>query len=198
MPYLPMSMDKMPEDSEIVELYLRRDEKAITKTDLKYKNYLLSVALSIVNDREDCRECLNDTYLAAWNAIPPAKPVSLRAFLTVILRRIAINRYYSKNRKGQVPSEMTLSLAEFGDALAHDDEGVETMIDTAELAGVISGFVRTLPERRQYIFLARYYMCMPIDKIADELSLSRSMVQKELSAIRSALKEKLESEGYSI
>ena len=91
LPYLPMSRDKVLDDDSIVQLYFARDEKAIAETDLKYKNYLFSVALSIVNDREDSRECLNDTYLAAWNAIPPAKPVSLRAFLTVILRRIAIN-----------------------------------------------------------------------------------------------------------
>ena len=195
MPYLPMSRDKVLDDDSIVQLYFARDEKAIAETDLKYKNYLFSVALSIVNDREDSRECLNDTYLAAWNAIPPAKPVSLRAFLTVILRRIAINRDYSKNRKGQVPSEMTLSLTELSEVLS-EDEGVETVLDTAALAAVISEFARDLPGRRQYIFMARYYMCMPIDKIVGDLGVSRSTVQKELSAIRSALKEKLESEGY--
>ena len=195
MPYLPMSRDKVLDDDSIVQLYFARDEKAIAETDLKYKNYLFSVALSIVNDREDSRECLNDTYLAAWNAIPPAKPVSLRAFLTVILRRIAINRYYSKNRKGQVPSEMTQSLTELSEVLS-EDEGVETVLDTAALAAVISEFARDLPGRRQYIFMARYYMCMPIDKIVGDLGVSRSTVQKELSAIRSALKEKLESEGY--
>ncbi len=192
---LPYSKDKVPEDSRIVELYFARDEKAITETDLKYRNYLFSVAHSIVNDREDCRECLNDTYLAAWNAIPPAKPTVLKAFLTVIMRRVATNRYYRKIRKGQVPSEMTHSLSEFADMLA-DDEGVESVLDTTVLAGVISEFARQLPVRRQYIFMARYYMCMPIDKIASDLSVSRSTVQKELSAIRSALKEKLESEGY--
>ncbi len=197
MAYLPMSKDRVLEDDRIIELYLQRNEKAIAETDLKYRNYLFSVALSIVNDREDCRECLNDTYLAVWNAIPPAKPVVFKAFLTVIMRRIAINRYHSKIRKGQVPTEMTQSLAELADVLT-DDEGVESVLDTAALAGAISEFVRVLPKRRQYIFMARYYMCMPIDKIARDVSVSRSTVQKELSAIRSALKEKLESEDQFI
>ena len=192
-----MFKDKVAKDSEIVELYFQRDERAIDETNLKYGNYLFSVARSIVDDNEDCRECLNDTYLAAWNAIPPAKPTVLKAFLTVIVRRIAINRYHSKTRKGQVPSEMTESFSELSDVIA-DDESVESTLDTTALAGSLSEFARQLPERRQYIFIARYYMCAPIDKIARDLGVCRSTVQKELSAIRSALKEKLESEGYLI
>ena len=190
-----MFKDKVAKDREIVELYLQRDERAIDETNLKYGNYLFSVARSIVDDNEDCRECINDTYLAAWNAIPPAKPTVLKAFLTVIVRRIAINRYHSKTRKGQVPSDMTESFSELSDVIA-DDESVESTLDTTVLAGSLSEFARQLPERRQYIFIARYYMCAPIDKIARDLGVCRSTVQKELSAIRSALKEKLESEGY--
>ena len=182
-------------DPAIVELYWARDEAAIKHTDLKYRNYLLKTAYNVLEDMQDCEECLNDTYLAAWNAIPPAKPTVLKAFLTVIVRRIAINRYHSKTRKGQVPSEMTESFSELSDVIA-DDESVESTLDTTALAGSLSEFARQLPERRQYIFIARYYMCAPIDKIARDLGVCRSTVQKELSAIRSALKEKLESEGY--
>ena len=178
-------------DEAIIALYWSRDERAIKETDLKYKNYLYSVAYNIVHGRPDCEECLNDTYLAAWNAMPPSKPNVLKAFLTTIVRRIAINRYHSNLRH----SEMTVSLSELEDFLS-DDESVDSQFDAKELGHVISDFVRRLPQRRRFIFMSRYYAAEPINTIAKELDLSRSMVNKELAAIRKALKEKLESEGY--
>jgi len=180
-------------DEKIIALYWSRDEKAIAETNFKYKNYLYSVAYNIVHHELDCEECLNDTYLAAWNAIPPAKPNVLKAFLTTIVRRIAINRYYSRLRQ----SEMTVSLSELEDILS-DGENVESKIDAEELGRVISDFVYSLPERRRFIFMSRYYVAEPIDTIAGELDVSRSTVNKELAAIRKNLKEKLESEGYSL
>ena len=185
------------DDEKIVALYWERDEKAIEETDFKYKKYLFSIAYNIVHDRLDCEECLNDTYLGAWNAIPPTKPNALKAFLTTITRRLAIKRYHSNLKQSIKPSEMTDSLSELEDFVA-GDEDVDADFDAERLGRVISGFVRSLSERRQFIFMSRYYLADPIDTIAGDLSLSRSMVNKELAAIRSALKEKLESEGYSI
>ena len=178
-------------DEAIIALYWSRDERAIEETDLKYKNYLYSVAYNIVHGRPDCEECLNDTYLAAWNAMPPSKPNVLKAFLTTVIRRIAINRFHSNMRH----AEMTVALSEL-EAFLTDGEGVDSRLDAKELGRVISDFVRRLPQRRRFIFMSRYYMAEPIDTIAKELDLSRSMVNKELAAIRKALKEKLESEGY--
>ena len=80
-------------DDEIIELYWKRDENAIKETDKKYKNYLFSVAYNIVSNQQDCEECLNDTYSGVWNAIPPNRPNVLKAFLTAIMRRVAVNRY---------------------------------------------------------------------------------------------------------
>lgn len=185
------------DDDKIVELYWERDEKAIEETDFKYKKYLFSIAYNVVYDRLDCEECLNDTYLGAWNAIPPTKPSVLKAFLTTITRRIAIKRYHSNLKQSVIPSEMTVSLSELEDFVAGDGD-VDSEFDAERLGRVISDFVRSLSERRQFIFMSRYYVSDPIDTIASDLSLSRSMVNKELAAIRSALKEKLESEGYSI
>ena len=185
------------DDKKIIELFFARDEKAIEETDLKYKNYLLSVAYNIVHDRRDSEECLNDTYLGAWNAIPPAMPNVLKAFLTTIMRRTAINRYNSNLKKKNIPSEMTDSLSELENFIA-DDNGIDTEIDAERLGRTISDFIRSLSDRRQFIFMSRYYAADPIDTIARDLSLSRSMVNKELAAIRSALKEELESEGYLI
>ena len=178
-------------DEAIIALYWNRDESAIEETDLKYKNYLYSVAYNIVHGRADCEECLNDTYLAAWNAMPPSKPNVLKAFLTTITRRIAINRFHSNMRH----SEMTVALSEL-EAFLTDGESVDSRLDAKELGRVISDFVRRLPQRRRFIFMSRYYAYEPIDTIAKELDLSRSMVNKELAAIKRALKEKLESEGY--
>jgi len=185
------------DDEKIVELYWERNEKAIEETDFKYKKYLFYIAYNVVHDRFDCEECLNDTYLGAWNAMPPSRPNVLKAFLTTIMRRMAIKRYHSKLKQNVIPSEMTVSLSELEDFVS-GDEDVDADFDAERLGRVISNFVRSLSERRQFIFMSRYYVSDPIDTIASDLSLSRSMVNKELAAIRSALKEKLESEGYSI
>ena len=188
-----MAMD----DESIIKLYFERDEKAIEETDFKYGKYLFSIAYNILHDKPYCEECLNDTYYGAWTAIPPTRPRVLKAFLTIIARRRAIKRYHESFKKSAVPSEMTISLSEIEDFVT-GDEDVSADFDAERLGRVISDFVRSLSERRQFMFMSRYYVADPIDTIASDLNLSRSMVNKELAAIRSALKEKLESEGYSI
>lgn len=187
------ALKKSISDEQIIALYWSRDENAIEETDRKYKNYLFSIAYNIVHARRDCEECLNDTYLAAWNAIPPSRPNVLKAFLTTIVRRIAINRYHSNLRQ----SEMTVSLSEL-EGILSEDADAESLFNARELGRVISDFVRSLPQRRRFIFMSRYYAAEPIDTIAKDLFLSRSMVNKELAAIRKALKAKLESEGYKL
>ena len=185
-------------DEEIIELYWLRDETAITETDRKYKSYLLTVAYNIVHDSLDCEECLNDTYFGAWNAMPPSRPRVLKAFLTTIMRRIAINRYHVNTRKKSIPSELSVSLSELGEWIADDSDSVSAEFDARRLAAVISDYIRALPERRKFIFMSRYYLAEPIDSIARRLGRSRSMINKELAAIRSGLKEKLESEDYTV
>lgn len=185
------------DDRSIIELYWQRDESAIAETDLKYRKYLLAVAYNIVHDFLDCEECLNDTYIGAWNAMPPSKPNVLKAFLLTIMRRIAVNRYHSKRKKGNIPSEMTVSLAEveaFPDVRMSVEDGFEAYC----LGKLISGYLRTLPERRRFIFMSRYYAANTVDKIAADLQVSRSTVNKELAFLRNDLKEKLEKEGYAV
>ena len=113
--------------------------------------------------------------------------------MTTITRRIAVNRYYVNQRH----SEMTISLSELEEFLA-SQEDVSKQLDARELGRIISDFLRTLSSRRRYIFMSRYYMAEPIDAIAKELHLSRSMVNKELATVRRALRKKLESEGYKL
>ena len=189
---------RMPLDDEaIIDLYWARDEKAIEETDRKYKAYLYAVVYRVLHDEQDAAECINDTYLGAWRAIPPARPRALKAFLTTIAHRIAIKRYHHTRRGRTVPSEMTVSLSELEDFIAEEGDPAQDF-DAERLGCVISFFVRSLPERRRFIFMSRYYMSEPIDEIARDLSVSRSTVNKELAAIRAALKEKLENEGYLI
>ena len=183
------------DDESIIDLYWKRNEQAIEETDRKYKRYLFSVVKNILGDRLDCEECLNDTYLGVWNAIPPAKPLSLKAFLTTIARRTAIKRYHSNQRKKTVSSEMQVSLSELEGCII-EDHSIESELQTEELGRAISEFVSSLSQRRQFIFMSRYYVADPIDRIAKDLGLSRSMINRELAAIKSALKEKLIKEGF--
>lgn len=192
------STAKVPmDDDRIVELYWARDEGAIEETDRKYRKYLFAVAYNVVKDRLDCEECLNDTYLGAWNAMPPTKPRVLKGFLTTITRRIAIKRYHQKQRQGIIPSEMTVSLSELENFIAGDEEPSGDF-QAERLGRVISDFIGSLSERGRYIFMSRYYVADPLDTIARDLNISRSTVCRELAAIRDALREKLESEGFTL
>ena len=179
-------------DEQIVELYWKRDERAIRETDRKYQHFLLTVAHNILRDAQDCEECLNDTYLGAWNAIPPARPKVLQAFLATIMRRTAIDCYKRKKRQKRIDSELTVALSEVEEFLADGSD------PAAELGRVISEFIRALPKRRMYIFMSRYYTARPIGEIARLLGCSESTVNKEIAAIKRDLKEKLEKEGYSL
>lgn len=184
-------------DEQIVELYWQRDERAIRETDRKYQHFLLTVAHNILRDAQDCEECLNDTYLGAWNAIPPARPKVLQAFLATIMRRTAIDCYKRKKRQKRIDSELTVALSEVEELLA-DGRDPAAELDAHELGRVISEFIRALPKRRMYIFMSRYYTARPIGEIARLLGCSESTVNKEIAAIKRDLKEKLEKEGYSL
>ena len=182
-------------DEEIIALYWDRDEQAISRTDEKYKKFLLSVAFNIVFDTQDCEECLNDTYIDAWNAMPPSKPALLQAFLATIMRRTAIDRYKSRKRQKRIASELTVSLSELEEIIADESD---SSAQTDELARLLSDFVRSLPDRRMYIFMSRYYFARPIGEIASLLGCSESTVNKEIAAIKRELKEKLMKEGYTL
>ena len=182
-------------DEEIIALYWDRDEQAISRTDEKYKKFLLSVAFNIVFDDQDCEECLNDTYIDAWNSMPPSKPALLQAFLATIMRRTAIDRYKERKRQKRIASELTVSLSELEEIIADESD---RSAETDELARLLSDFVRSLPDRRMYIFMSRYYFARPIGEIASLLCCSESTVNKEIAAIKRELKEKLMKEGYTL
>ena len=182
-------------DEEIVELYWQRSEQAIWETDRKYKKFLLSVANNILHNLRDNEECLNDTYIGAWNAIPPARPMILQAFLASIMRRTAINRFHANNCQKRVASEFAVSLSELEDFIA-DKGDMEEEMEAKELSRLISDFVKSLPDRQMYIFVSRYYIADPLLTISKELGCSVATVKRELAKIKTSLKKQLESEGY--
>ena len=183
-------------DEKIIDLYFDRDERAIDETDLKYRKYLFTVAYNILYSNEDCEECLNDTYVGAWNTMPPQRPLNLKAFLTTILRRNAINRYREAQMQKRVPSNLTSALEELEYMLS--GEGIDDEFDAKHLGEIISAYLKTLSKRQRYIFMSRYYMAEPIDKIASDMSVSKSTVNKEIALIKEGLKNALEKEGYEV
>lgn len=178
-------------DEQIIELYWQRDEKAIEETNEKYGAFLFRIAYNILHDRLDCEECRNDTYLDVWNAIPPTRPTVFVAFITQIMRRIALDRYKLKTSKKRVPSEFTVSMEDVKDTL-HSQDTADGEYAAEELGKIISEYVRGLPERQRYIFIDRFYLSEPVERIAATLSLSAPTVYREIDKIKQGLKLHLE------
>ena len=185
-------------DEEIIEMYWQRDPDAIQATDQKYGKLLRNAAYNILSDLLDCEECQNDVYLRVWNAIPSTRPTDFFAFIMQIMRRIAFNRYKEKSRKKRVPSQLTLSLEELQTSLS-SGKTVEEEYDAKVLGELITEYVRNLSDRQQYIFVDRYYMAEPVEKIASDLSISSvRTVYREIEKIKQGLKEYLEGNGVYV
>ncbi len=178
-------------DEQIIELYWRREEKAIQETDKKYGQFLFRIAYNILHERLDCEECQNDTYLGVWNAIPPTRPTVFPAFITQIMRRIAINRYKEKASKKRIPSELTISMEDVNGTL-HGDDSVAVKYEMAEVGKIINNYVRELSDRQRYIFIDRFYLAESVETIATDLSISVPAVYREIDKIKHSLKLYLE------
>ncbi len=181
-------------DEEIIALYWARNENAIKHTDDKYRAYLLKVAYNILKDMQDCEECLNDTYLSAWNTIPPERPYLLKAFLAAIIRNQSL--MVGRRQKAQKRAAMSqaVSLSDLEDVLADARE----TDDVRMLAMVIEAYIASLDKDQRYIFLGRYYFGKSIDDIASEMGVSRSKVSKQIAYIKQSLKQKLAEEGIGL
>jgi RNA polymerase sigma-70 factor (ECF subfamily) len=184
-------------DEDIVELYWQRDEAAIRETDKKYRRYLYKIAYNIVHSEPDCDECLNDTYLGTWNAIPPARPNVFQAFLSKIMRNIAVDRARELHAAKRVPSELIVSIDEIGEALTYDMSPDEEAT-IAAVGEVLNAFLHGLSERDQLIFVCRYYYCDKVTDIGEMLNISDRTVFRALSDMRDTLKEKLSKEGIEV
>lgn len=183
------------EDAQIVSLYWDRDESAIRETETKYGRYLTKIACNILNDVEDSRESVNDTYLAAWDSIPPHRPGILSAYLAKLTRRISIDRFRYRTRDKRMGSEYALSLEELGDCVCGGDTTQEA-VNEKLLADAIGIYLRLLPEDARTAFVGRYYFLDPLKEVAAYCGMSESKAKSLLYRTRVGLKEYLRKEGY--
>lgn len=183
------------EDEKIIELYWKRSEEAIRETAAKYGNYCFSIARTILSDDEDARECVNDAYMGAWNAIPPHRPAILASFLGKITRRIAINRWQECHAAKRGGGEVALALEELSECIPSDQQ-VEAQVESAELARAVNAFVMALPLSERRVFLCRYWYLEPVRDIGKRYGFSDSKVKSMLHRIRHRLRMHLKKEGF--
>ncbi len=185
------------EDSRIVQLYWDRNEKAIEATAGKYGSYCFSIADNILHSREDAEECVNDTYLNAWNTMPPHRPSILSVFLGKITRNLSLDKL-KRNRAAKRGGEsMSLALDELSDIVS-DREDVEKEIDRKELVKAIDGFLKTLGKEQRHIFILRYWYFEGIGSIASRFHMTESNASVLLHRLRGKLRLYLEERGFEL
>lgn len=180
-------------DSQIIDLYWKRSDRAIKETDKKYGRLCLYVAKNILANIEDAKEVVSDTYLGTWNAIPPARPNVLSAFLCRITKNIALTKYDYNTAKKRNP-EVLKSLSEL-DEIVSGIEDPQQQYEAIELARIINDFLKLLDYERRNIFLRRYWYYDSISSIASRFSMSESKVKSMLFRTRNKLKVYLFQEG---
>lgn len=184
-------------DEEIVALYWSRNEEAIRQTADTLGHYCYTVAYNILGNTEDAEECVNDTYLALWNAIPPARPASLKHFVTRILRNLALNRYKEQNRDKRGGGQVPLALEELSEVVS-DTEDIPADYARQELLKSISVFLRGCSARDRGIFLDRYVRLESTEALSARYRIKEAQVLLILSRTRKKLKAYLEKEGYTL
>jgi len=185
------------EDEKIVSLYWKREEAAIRETEIKYDRYLTKIAYNILADREDSRESVNDTYLAAWNSMPPHRPAALSAYLAKLTRRISIDRFRYRSRDKRRGSEYAVSLSELGDCVSGGNT-TEEIVNVKLLADTIGIYLRLQSEEARNAFIGRYYFLDPIKEVAAYCGMSESKCKTLLHRTRVGLKEYLRKEGFDV
>lgn len=184
------------EDSQIIELYWRRSEDAITETSKKYGRYCRTISFNILGNAEDSEECVNDTYMKAWSLLPPARPMVFSAFLAKITRNLSLDRYRSRSAEKRGGGQMELALDELSACIPAPDSA-DSMVEQQALTDALNDFLSSLKPEPRRIFLQRYWYVSSIRDIASDLGISESKVKTSLFRTRTALKEHLEREGIA-
>lgn len=185
------------EDARIVDLYWARSETAIDETSAKYGKYCYAIAYNILANAEDADESVNDTYLAAWNSMPPQRPSVLSSFLGKITRRISIDKWRAHNAEKRGSGELILALDELYDCVA-SGRSVEQTVETAQLGKAIDRFVMALPLMERRVFICRYWYLDSIASICQQFGFSQSKVKVMLHRTRKHLRVYLERQGTSL
>ena len=179
------------DDSKIVDLYWARNEKAIDESDKKYGRMLHSLSYSLLSSREDAEECVNDTYIDAWGAMPTARPELLGAFLSKITRRISIDRFRASHREKR--GGIDNLCAELSECVSGGRTPSEEY-DDGRISEEINGFLHEQPKERRVMFVLRYFYSKSIGEIAEKMSVSEPKVKTTLFRMRAELKERLEEQ----
>ena len=185
------------DDDAIVRLYWDRNTQAISESAGKYGAYCESIARNILIDRADTEECVNDTWLNAWNAMPPHRPSILRTFLGKITRNLAFDMYKKLHRDKRGGHNIDLVLDELAEIVSGKDDPVKSVQDK-ELMNEINRFLSGLSEANRYMFILRYWYVDGISEIAQRFDMSENNVSVILSRTRIKLKEYLTERGYDI
>lgn len=184
------------EDSKIIELFFERSENAIVELSNKYGAVCMKVSMNVLNNTQDAEECVNDSYLGIWNAIPPQKPNPLLAFVCRIVRNISINRY-KHNAVTKRKGNYDLCIEELENCIA-SSEAVADNLDEAELSSCIDEFLDSLSRINRMIFVRRFWYMDSYKDIAKASGLKEGAIRTRLSRVKSDLKVFLEKRGVII
>ena len=188
-------MNEIKTDAQIIELYNKRDEAAITFTSEKYGKYLFSVSKSILENEQDAEECVNDTYLKTWNSIPPQKPVNFKLFICKITRNLSLNRlniHLAKKRGGKKANDIFEEVEE----ITNQTADVENEILQSEFTRLLNYFLLSLPRRERGLFIRRYFFMEDISIIAEKYRINEGNVRTILFRARQKFRNLLEREDY--
>lgn len=183
------------DDSRIVQLYWDRDEEAIPASEEKYGGYCTVIAVNILASREDAEECVNDTWMNAWNTIPPRRPHLLRTFLVKLTRNLALNRYKHNTADKRGGGELPLVFDEL-DGCVSGKEDIQQSFDRRELMSAVNDFLATLPMKKRQLFVCRYWYADGVAQIAARFGMSEGAVSMTLSRLRERLREYLTERGF--
>lgn len=183
-------------DAEIISLFQARDETAISAASRKFGNYCGTVINNILKNPEDAEECLNDTWMRAWETIPPHEPRNLAAYLATLAKNISLNRYKDNHAKKRGSGEIPLVLEELAECCTRNSD-VEKEYEHKLLVEAINDFLRTLPKDKRDIFVLRYWFCLSTKEITKKVgALNRSSVSVTLLRTRKALAAYLKKKGF--
>ena len=182
------------EDREIVALYWQRDQRAIAETAAKYGRYCGAIAANILSSPEDVEESLNDTWMHAWNSMPPHRPKVLSSFLGKLTRYICLKRWRESHSQKRGGGQVALVLDELAGCIS-GGESPERALQAKELAGILNTFLAALPRTERDVFLRRYWYLDPISAISQRFGFSQSKVKTMLWRTRGKLRTQLEKEG---
>ena len=185
------------DDKSIIELFFQRDESALCLVKEKFGGLLTSVANGLLKNGEDCEECVNDALLAAWNAIPPAEPENLGAYLCKITRNLSLKRWREKTAEKRGGKGALYLLSELDECLP-DNKSIDDAVAERELSSLIDSFLRTLDADERDLFILRYFYFCSVSELSDRFGFSKSKVKTQLFRTRQKLSLVLQKEGVII